>query len=336
MLWLGYLGSSSSWSFSWQIRCFLKNAVGNDVPINLVPNSEEETYTMGSASIRDSPPLVDDEIPSREYAEYLANTTLFHLGATYHVFEKKSFMVKLNQFYDEGFWEKPLKDLWHMQLLLVIAFGKLFLRRGASSLGPPGATDFLRALRLQPDVLNLWDDPILRMETLCLISLYLLTADIRGTSYAFVCTMSPFAQFPTFRSNFSQIGQAMRIALSLGMNRETPTSYLDKIEYERRRRVWWTVYIIDRKLSINMGAPLSISDQDFDISLPGKRDLGFSNSALNLHIKLAVLEGKVMSGTIVYSMRFLIGPLTSLKLRIGLMEHSTKVSLLESRQCFRL
>jgi proline utilization trans-activator len=184
---LGYLGSSSSLSFSWQIRCFLKRAIVADVPINLVPMSEEETYTMASVSIRQSLSLVDNDLPSREYAKYLSETTLFHLGEIYHIFEKESFMMKLNQFYDEDWENTPLKDLWHVQLLLVIAFGKLFLRRPASSLGPPGAGDFLRALRLQSDVLDLWDDAILRIEVLCLISLYLLTADMRPTAYTFVC-----------------------------------------------------------------------------------------------------------------------------------------------------
>jgi proline utilization trans-activator len=152
---------------------------------------------MASASVRESLPLAQDEMPSREYAKYLAETVLFHLGDIYHVFDKESFMEMLNAFYDHN---QPLKHLWHMQLLLVIAFGKLFLRRGASSLGPPGAADFLRALRLQPDVLDLWDDPILRIEVLCLITLYLNTADMRPTAYTFVSIPSP-SLIPPSRPN---------------------------------------------------------------------------------------------------------------------------------------
>jgi proline utilization trans-activator len=91
----------------------------------------------------------------------------------------------------------------------------------------------------------------------------------------------------------------MRIALSLGMNRASPPGYLDYVEYRRRRRLWWTLYVIDRKLSTIMGVPFSIKDEDIDISLPEKDDLGFSNSALQFHIKSATLEGMVMSGTAV-------------------------------------
>lgn len=85
------------------------------------------------------------------------------------------------------------------------------------------------------------------------------------------------------------------MAFCLGMNRETPLGSLEKREYERRRRLWWTVYIIDRKLSINMGAPLTVEDREIDISMPKEDDLGFDNSALILHTKLAMLEGNVMT-----------------------------------------
>jgi proline utilization trans-activator len=86
------------------------------------------------------------------------------------------------------------------------------------------------------------------------------------------------------------------MALSLGMNRQSPPGSLEKSEYLRRRRLWWTLYIIDRKLSINMGAPLTIHDEEIDISLPTEDDLGFDNSALILHIKLSAIEGDVMKG----------------------------------------
>ncbi|KAK4499315.1 hypothetical protein PRZ48_009828 [Zasmidium cellare] len=43
-----------------------------------------------------------------------------------------------------------------------------------------------------------------------------------------------------------------------------------------------------------MGAPASIRDEDIDIRLPQENDCGFSNASLQLHAKLAALEGKVM------------------------------------------
>ncbi|KAK4499314.1 hypothetical protein PRZ48_009827 [Zasmidium cellare] len=191
-----YLGSSSSLSFSWQIRSLLKKITGDDF-INLVPASEEDNYDMASASVRASLPMDSYTLPTREYAKYLAETTLFHLGPIYHVFEHQEFMQKLDHFYNDKPENRRLDGLWHMQLLLFIAFGKMFLRRGASALGPPGASEVLQALRIKTKTLDLWDDPILRVEVLCLISLYLLMADMRMTAYTYVCISSSSKSAPS-------------------------------------------------------------------------------------------------------------------------------------------
>ena len=86
------------------------------------------------------------------------------------------------------------------------------------------------------------------------------------------------------------------MALSLGMNREVPPGILDPVECEHRRRIWWTVYIIDRKLSLNVGCPSTIRDEDLNVCLPQGDFRGFSGVGLILHVKLASLTGKVMAG----------------------------------------
>lgn len=93
-----------------------------------------------------------------------------------------------------------------------------------------------------------------------------------------------------------KIGQALRLALSLGMNRDPSTSPLPQAEQNHRRRLWWTVYILDRKLSINLGAPLSIQDEDIDVELPVVKGSMQADLALSLHARLAILEGQVMKG----------------------------------------
>jgi proline utilization trans-activator len=85
----------------------------------------------------------------------------------------------------------------------------------------------------------------------------------------------------------------MRIALSIGMNREIPPGYLDATECEHRRRLWWTVYVIDRRLSMNTSCPSSIRDEDIDLSLPSSDFQKISGLGLALHVKLAALTGKV-------------------------------------------
>lgn len=81
------------------------------------------------------------------------------------------------------------------------------------------------------------------------------------------------------------------------MNREIPEGVLSEGEREHRRRLWWTVYILDRKLSINMGSPLSgLQDEDIDVALPNFRSHAVSSEGLSLHVKVTRLTGLVMMG----------------------------------------
>jgi proline utilization trans-activator len=141
---------------------------------------------MASASFRKSFSFNYIELPSLGYTKYLLETTIFHLGDLYHVLDKARFVAQLEEFYTMKNQLQSLQGLWTAQLLLVIALGKMFLVRGASTLGPPGATEAMKALELISDVLDLWEDPVLRIESLCLASLYILTADLRSTAYTMV------------------------------------------------------------------------------------------------------------------------------------------------------
>lgn len=113
-------------------------------------------------------------------------TTLFHLGFIFYVVDKQKFLHRLKDFYKSKANLRPLSTVWHAQVLLFIAMGKLFIRNGASELGPPGSAEFLRAMELIPDSRTLHSDPLLSIETLCLASLYLLSSDAREVAYSTV------------------------------------------------------------------------------------------------------------------------------------------------------
>ncbi|ROW06519.1 hypothetical protein VMCG_04298 [Cytospora schulzeri] len=66
------------------------------------------------------------------------------------------------------------------------------------------------------------------------------------------------------------LGNAVRIAQDIGLYSESGPWPV--IEGEMRRRVWWTIYILDRSLSVELGRPLLIDDSDCDVSLPAGVD----------------------------------------------------------------
>lgn len=79
-------------------------------------------------------PFDNDNIPSLDIAEYLTRTILFHLSSAYH-FDTEGFLQELRLYYhNRKSGQQMSSSLWNIRFLLVIAFGKLLLGRGVSTL----------------------------------------------------------------------------------------------------------------------------------------------------------------------------------------------------------
>ena len=63
----------------------------------------------------------------------------------------------------------------------------------------------------------------------------------------------------------------------------------------RYRSVWWTLYILDRRFSSLMGAPVSIHDADVTVPLPSSGDLSEGYEALAMHVKLSRVITSVLN-----------------------------------------
>ncbi|OWB54536.1 binding protein [[Candida] boidinii] len=66
------------------------------------------------------------------------------------------------------------------------------------------------------------------------------------------------------------IGTLTRLSISIGLNRSLKINSinLSKFELEMKYRLFWSVYNIDRLISITVGKPFSINDDDINIPLP--------------------------------------------------------------------
>lgn len=63
----------------------------------------------------------------------------------------------------------------------------------------------------------------------------------------------------------------------------------------RSRSIWWTLYILDRKFSSLMGAPVSISDSDVTAILPNAGSSLQKSEALSMHVKISRILTKVLN-----------------------------------------
>ena len=85
----------------------------------------------------------------------------------------------------------------------------------------------------------------------------------------------------------------MRTALFQGMHTDLPIETFGAATVERARRIWWTVYILDRELSSLMGLPVQITDEIISAELPSYQSTA-QISATNIHIKLCRTIAQVL------------------------------------------
>ncbi|KAI1180259.1 fungal-specific transcription factor domain-containing protein [Nemania sp. FL0916] len=64
------------------------------------------------------------------------------------------------------------------------------------------------------------------------------------------------------------IGLAMRTCIDLGLHTRRHEVGLDRFTIQMRRRLFWSVYSLERTIAICLGRPLSIPDRQIDVDLP--------------------------------------------------------------------
>ncbi|EGX91204.1 C6 transcription factor [Cordyceps militaris CM01] len=151
--------------------------------------------------------------------------------------------------------------LKYAKLLLILAFGQMYsVNQWVDFRGPPGFAYFSESLSLLPETHE--DGSLLCVETLALAGYFLQNMNKRDAAFQF-------------------IGRALRMAISLGLHHEVQTisntasrplqlELMDDAAQEHRRRAWWSVYSLDRILSVKSGNPITIQDEDIGVRLPSR------------------------------------------------------------------
>ncbi|KAI1861304.1 uncharacterized protein JN550_010983 [Neoarthrinium moseri] len=263
-----YLGTSSNWSFS---RKVLQLAHQNVHQAPLASDAllfDGLAYDLGWLGSDGSVAPDMLAIPTPDHAIYLINAVKFHCGHMFHLFENDEFHMRLHQFYADPESTTTTTDLWYIHFLLILAFGKIFIMQKSVGKWPAGAEFFRRALQLLPPAHILCQDAVVGTEILCCIALYLQCIDHRNAAHLY-------------------IGDAMRTALCYGMHTDMPVAQLGEEHVQRCRKIWWTVYVLDRQMTSLMGLPQSVRDQDISCQVPIFQESNQRTTTLGMHIQLA-------------------------------------------------
>ncbi|GLB09453.1 hypothetical protein AtubIFM57258_005374 [Aspergillus tubingensis] len=68
------------------------------------------------------------------------------------------------------------------------------------------------------------------------------------------------------------IGLAMRICIDLGLHRESQYRKMRPYEGQMRRRLFWSVYLVERYVAWSLGRPFSVPEEDIDVHAPADLD----------------------------------------------------------------
>ncbi|CAH0055038.1 unnamed protein product [Clonostachys solani] len=91
------------------------------------------------------------------------------------------------------------------------------------------------------------------------------------------------------------ISTALRLAISHGFHRESRLEKFAQSERVRLNRLWWTVYMQERRLAAATGNPSGINDEAIELTLPTNAP-GFSPAApLCTNIKIGRVVGRIIS-----------------------------------------
>lgn len=245
-------------------------------------------------------------LPSLDHALFLIKATDFHTGQMFHLFDERVFMPKLYWFYEDPAGRIHHSGLWFIHFLVLVALGKAF--NGSKNTGntPPGADLFAKAYMMLPDYCYLWKEPCLAGEILCSIALYLQSIDWRTSAHNMVRSLLPRKEKCIKEIKLLielQISQAQRILLVHGFHTNMNPEPTDTAEQARRRNIWWTVFILERRTSVLLGVPLGIRDQDIFTPLPNFPESQSQTDAAIIHVKLSKAFGQVVDSKLISSSR---------------------------------
>ncbi|KAK1994784.1 hypothetical protein LX36DRAFT_613646 [Colletotrichum falcatum] len=262
---------SSSHAFGSRLQTLLEHPrLGRRDGVSHLTDSESRSTLKPQD---DAPPL-----PSEDEARRLFDSMTFFIGHTQHHVDTREFSDRLAFFYSNlGDALQAQQTPWYLEMLLVFAIGKLFSGcfDNDERSGLPGSSMFAYVQSRLPSLSELYGLGKLGIEIHALAAVYLQNANRKEEAYLY-------------------ISSALRLATTHGYHRKSGTGHLLQSEKVHLNRLWWTVYMQERRLAAATGNPSGILDEAIEVEMP--RDSPGFPAALPLrtNIKIARITGRIL------------------------------------------
>ncbi|KAK1532308.1 uncharacterized protein CCOS01_04291 [Colletotrichum costaricense] len=225
---------------------------------------------------------IGSQWPPEEEAHAMLDIVIFNVGISQQLFDVRAFSDNLSVLYHESSDDVRLTETWIVEALLVFAVGRLLQGRDDEDGELPGTMYFREAVKRTPLLSDLRKHGTIGVEIMALTALYLQISDRKDDAY--------------LHSN-----TALRLAISHGMHRSNNSQNPRRSENVHRNRLWWSIYMQERRLCAAGGFPMSIEDYAITTKSPYEV-LGFpSATALDVNVQAARITGKITAT--IYSQR---------------------------------
>ncbi|KAK7553690.1 fungal-specific transcription factor domain-containing protein [Phyllosticta citricarpa] len=244
-----YLGHSSATSWALRLRNFVENDTHLDQDLKI--EVQYPTYNPAAWPKRRPSLTWKMRLPPYDFCRHLYYAQYQYIGTIFSFVPPRVFEERLRKAHDKAV---DLCDrescLEYCQVLLMLAYGQLYsVNQWNSPNGPPGFDFFMQALEFLPDIHE--EGSVLFVEVLSLVGYFMQNLHRRDAAFLY-------------------IGLALRMAISLGLHQEMVDPDLDEATREHRRRLWWSVYSMDRILCAKSGNPITILDEDIGVLPPSR------------------------------------------------------------------
>ncbi|RSL68111.1 hypothetical protein CEP53_002763 [Fusarium sp. AF-6] len=222
------------------------------------------------------------QLPSEEEAFQHLETVGFYIGQTQCHYDLRGLTDRIGWLY-ENMHHPQTHELWYMQVLLVLAIGQIFKADGEEEGNLPGTAFFEFVEQNLPTASAQYRLGRLAVEVNALMAMYLQMANRKEEAYLYINT-------------------ALRLAILHGYHQKDSERNLLRSEKAQINRLWWTVYMQERRLAAANGKPSGIIDSVISMSLPSEAPGFPTGTAIRTNIKIAQVTGQVI--TILYGTKF--------------------------------
>jgi len=252
-----YLGSSSGLLLADLVRSHLDATVTR----RATPQSVAETSDVASLACSRR----DEDLPPECSATALFRAYLNHDAIIYPFMLPSFLMETVHRFYrDPGYYVSRATAFETFSFNMVLAIATSRVQRCQWQIESSPIVYSSRALRELSALLS--DRSTERLQAMLLLCQYRLSSPINDNS----------------ASMWHLVGITARLSLELGLHREasypiaavddqsTPQMVANYHDQEIRRRCFWTLMSMDRIVSIVLGRPFALHDDDVDTQLPSE------------------------------------------------------------------